>query len=727
MSSLTILMSPLEPSTVQREFHFVPEFNDDSGKMVLFLHPKTEAVPCIMFSLGLREDFENSIFGVLHGDLMPAPVWERTTYTTRQFGSDTVKVKDSITIYVENPTGNIEAIPYWYKTIIEAINPKNIAPHYPFIASYGKQAPEAIGPKSGEDWLYELPMSFRHEETQPIPVPGEYIRARWCLNIKEKYFEAVKYVKYETPLLTGGWILSKQGEGEETTYTVEIYGQEVSGIKPTDYFDYMAGMSSQRWVYLIKMNATMEDAPRQAYGSSQIKEVSKSGSEYRIVPFNFYGPMNTDCAVPSEKAIKIDSSVNFSEVFDMKKYEGEIISVDHENNTGVVDVVGGSLHTLPIFYYCEGAESIKGGSKAFTEGDICLIEKPYGSWDDAKVVGFRDEIKPCIETFYIRFTFNGYNPINGGEKVRIQFPDDPELNYSQLFRLPLDTEDGLNLVGPFILSDDKELGLSLDCEFAFLDNEYDWPSSYFFHYYEQTTAEDPEKTHSSFVEEVIHTSSYYPGGSLTQLNPKFSEASDAKDTHYWKKIRHILSVNNLKNATMTKEEINGQEFPVFTINWEIYGIEIINTLQLGFSKLGSDCGVDDLMAANEVNVGSFVITSAQPNEIGYSEYDCDFSRADQICKTWEALRGLNSQSGMTADNLCIRVDSEGNILPFTPIEINIEMHSKNVHVFHWYNDPVDGYMWDYDICQTNMDDWRSDGVVLTNKWLGVGLLPEGNF
>lgn len=119
-------------------------------------------------------------------------------------------------------------------------------------------------------------------------------------------------------------------------------------------------------------------------------------TKYRIVPFNFKGPMNVDCAVPYEDAIDIDSATNFEEVFDMVKYEGTITSINNDNDTAIVNISGIGNMTLPIFYYCDGTEpSIEGGSAAFSEDDLVVIEIPNNDWNEAKIIGFPNEIKEC--------------------------------------------------------------------------------------------------------------------------------------------------------------------------------------------------------------------------------------------------------------------------------------------------------------------------------------------
>jgi hypothetical protein len=379
-----------------------------------------------------------------------------------------------------------------------------------------------------------------------------------------------------------------------------------------------------------------------------------------------------------------------------------------------------TLTGVPVEYM-----SCNGG--AFEVGDEVLVKFTGQDWNNPTIIGFKDNPVNC--GFYIRFTFNGHNPVSGGEKVRIQFPDDPELNYSQLYRLPLDTEDGLNLIGPFIFSEDKNLGLSLDCEFYFGDNKYTSSSSYFHHYYEQVLADDPERTHSSYVENLVTYHSYYPGGSLTQRVAKFSTVSNAKDTHFWKKVTFIKSQTDLSNATMTTEEINGEMFPVYTIDFEVYGISTAHPLVNGYSYQGLDCGLDDLGANADPFVGAFVINSTFPNELAHNNYsNCNFEESEGFCKVWEAVRSFETQTGLTADNLCIRTDTEGDILPFTTAQIKSELFTKSVQVFHWYYDEIDGTMWDYDICYLDFSPgWRNDGTAIINNWSGLSLLPENYF
>lgn len=583
MNRITIYMSPLEPSTVKSEGR-PSSVSTEDGKIGIPLLPldRNPNKSGLSIAVGLREDWENSIFQVLKGDSLEPPYWERTTYDVGVYGGTETNFEDSITISGENPTGNIEAVPYWNQTKVDAKNPGKVYPHYPFIVAYSKQDPSAFYPEEGETWLHTVPSSFEHEESQPIVVPGEYIRTVSTLLINGKYFSISNVVKYETPLLTGGWIKSKEGIGTNTTYTVEIYGEEVSGIPPTDFFPYKVG----EWVYLLKSNvygSAEEDVfgnKKFIYGSSDITDVSKTNNispmlqmvnayraendlypfsghplleksaqahaddmaenqyyshtglngstpydriadtgyftdaeneayaeniaqtinykassaeilqgwkdspphnaailsesthefgygmaagpgssylyvqnfgsrgasvvtpnqNYRLAPFNLGGLMDVHCAVPWQKAIRIDSATRFSKVFDLQRYEGTIIDLNKEDSTAIVDIPGASEHTLPIFYYCEQDEeevepTIDDGVDAFESGDTCVIEKPnFDSWDDAKVIGFPVKPKSC-EVKYILYRTSLYYRADFSRHVHNSYsrwPSNPS-NYSTIY------------------------------------------------------------------------------------------------------------------------------------------------------------------------------------------------------------------------------------------------------------------------------------------------------
>jgi hypothetical protein len=399
VESFTLYLSPLEPSTIKKVSTSRGMDSDDT-EFTLYLIPHYRVIAPVAFDLGLRKNYEESMFEVLRDSTNFPISWERANYIVGGFaGNYTRKSMPGIFIYIDHPTGRIEAKPYWIGTSISAFNANTIIRYFSF-AYYKGDHNGVKGKIQSEKWISTLIEQTKYQDTQPDCTPGEYLQLKWYLHINGKYFaHTPNIVKFETPLLTGGIIKSKSGEGIETTYTVEIFGVEVSGIKPTDFYEYNT-TGSNVWVFLMKTNASFNDGEEQFYGSDDIDEVSTNGDDYRIVPFTLGGLTNTYCAIPSNKAIHYefsDTAWDFDEVFNMKSYTGEIISVDYDNDTAVVSILDEGEKTLPIFYYCEEAEDIVGGSNAFKEGDVCLIETPASNkWEDSYIIGFPDEIKHCI-------------------------------------------------------------------------------------------------------------------------------------------------------------------------------------------------------------------------------------------------------------------------------------------------------------------------------------------
>ncbi len=440
MTSFSVNMSPLQPSTVVATG--LVKTGQSSGTEDSIRIPMVPKSYQEGFQLGLRKSYEASMFSVLLGSDISSELhkwlnsldniafeeladylvsfdgdnediisWERTNFSS---GGNKF-FKDSITIEFKNPTGEVEGMPYWSGTVIAAKNPNTLQAHYPPIVIYKKNDAYVVSGDIGnsEKWHTRLTPEKHHTESQPICVPGEYIVLRWGLNINGKYFEYSSSVRYETPLFTGGQIISVQTAEkiEDTTYTVKIFSVEVSGIKPSDlYMKYAVG----KWVYLMK-NVSLIDG-KQEYGNNSIAPVKLNEENgewnYKIVPFNFGGPMQPNCAVPREGAIHIDSATRFADIFDMISYqEGVLLSVDYENDEATADIPGGSIHTLPIFYYCDSSDTIKGGASPFLPGDYVLVCKERGNWDSAKIIGFPEGPKTCGTT--IQFTIGEINTTSG--------------------------------------------------------------------------------------------------------------------------------------------------------------------------------------------------------------------------------------------------------------------------------------------------------------------------
>ena len=547
-STIQLFMSPLEPTVIDiRDFDGISTDSETEEIIVKLLPIGSSAVEITCPLLGVNEDYILALWD-------PEPsylAWERTYHDFHN--SDNVSPQSSIKILVKQPHSDITVIPWWRSTTISARNPDKIFPHFPFIAQHFRDSSIDLGeiPNNSNDeenFNRTVSETYTHYETQPIVRPGEYITLQWGCYVNGKSFTSPTFnLKYDTPLFTGGWILSKIGEGIDVRFSVEIFGEVVTDIIPSDFYDYQVG----DWVYLMKVDVDLkleeEKQNKQLYGSDELSEsgessdvfqkvnnqrvengvdpvfnndtlagcatlhaqdlalngigdsahlgsngstlrervdasgylddageeefgmgenvvtyalddfaegedlsdevvqawmdspshranilngvfteagigkaVSSEGDvyyvqvfgfknsntvdgayngQYRIVPFNFDGPMNIDCGISFADSIGLSSSANFEEVFDMIKYEAVIDDIDYENDTAnITTSEGEEKEEIPIFYYCNDLETptIVGGSKAFTIGDQCLVEVPKGNdWNDAQIIGFPSELKFC--------------------------------------------------------------------------------------------------------------------------------------------------------------------------------------------------------------------------------------------------------------------------------------------------------------------------------------------
>jgi len=551
MSDIKVYMTPVEPPVLSFDTAGTStdsEDSEDTSTITIKMVPENQS--SVVLSVPILHQDDNYIFALWN----PGPSylsWERSYIETQEANEEygierKVSPKAGIDITYKNPAGDIPVIPYWSNSVVSAINPDKFSPHSPFIFKVEISPGIELGliPESGDKedyWNKGLSETGIFHETTPIVRPGENIELCWTCWVNGKKFTSPKMLLgYETPLFTGGWIRSKDGEGVEVTYSVEVFQNLISNIMPTDFYNYEVG----DWVYLMKTDASLELDPntdnKQMYGDSGVSSSSPSGSgiilentnrqrvlndrvpftvnskleesaqkhaedmasgkfvshtgsngstiterikssgfmdgidtstdywdvgenvgaycstsevvgywmdspghkanllkeqykeigigraqdddgywyfvqnfgfrtdavansnkDYRVVPFDFKGPMSIEAGISGLDAIEIDSATDFETAFDMIKYEGVISDINTSNDTATFtykdeDDIDVEKTGIPIFYYCEGEPVIEGGSSAFTEDDDVIVEVPEGtSWDDAKIIGFPGELKPC--------------------------------------------------------------------------------------------------------------------------------------------------------------------------------------------------------------------------------------------------------------------------------------------------------------------------------------------
>lgn len=432
MANFTINLSPKKISTL-----VVGSFStkDEGNSFVIKLAPVgivgTNEV--LQIEVGVLQ--EDEIYEAFFDPGSPYLEWERAYDEVGTYGGTTKVMKEAIDLFYKNPTnGKIEASPYWQSTSLQYKNPGNFYPHGSILTKFWTGP--TLGNVDEETWNKILEQDGYYRKYNPHIQPGEYFIVQHLVNIDGNTVSRYYSCKYESPLFTGGILRSKEGSGIETTYTVEIFGQLVSGIKPTDFYSkYSIG----KWVYLLK-NESLEPV-KQEYGSSNISNV-KSGSYYRLTPFNFSVLWGPDCAIDYTDAITVSS---WEEMFDMVQMDGEIISIDYENDMAEVDIPGASVHELPVFYYCESSDTVLRGSTAFKPGDNVFVCKKRNTWTDAKIVGFPNEIKKCrkyllygsfVQTYITGVTsvtnYEGYPPRDSTNY--------PNTNYADTFRTRVNAE-----------------------------------------------------------------------------------------------------------------------------------------------------------------------------------------------------------------------------------------------------------------------------------------------
>jgi len=230
-------------------------------------------------------------------------------------------------------------------------------------------------------WLKKAPDEISsHYEAQPIVRPGEYIKLTWNMYVNGvQKSSVIDMVPYETPLFTGGKLISKQGEGTNIKYIAEIFGKYETNIIPTDFFDYEIG----KWAYFIK-NVNLE-GEHQKYGNGSISVNSSDSNEmlelindYRID--NRLDPLFYNTFLETSAEYHANDMAN-NNYFSHQSLDGKTVN-DRILATGYFDNLDSGLETYT-------SENIKKHetTKSYVD-DILTINKPsiqtiFDSWLDS--------------------------------------------------------------------------------------------------------------------------------------------------------------------------------------------------------------------------------------------------------------------------------------------------------------------------------------------------------
>lgn len=188
----------------------------------------------------------------------------------------------SVNIKYYNPEDKFQSNPYWQETIIEVINPIMQTPYFVYIVKTNYPSGIILGQISNQIWNKEVNhQQLEHIETQPLPRPGEEIQLKWIMNVDSTIKDyPVVLARYETPLFSGGIVKAKNNTGVDITYDIEVFGNMIYNIMPTDFYDYKIG----KWVYLLK--DIQLTGQYQEYGWSDITSDNTTDEESFIQAIN---------------------------------------------------------------------------------------------------------------------------------------------------------------------------------------------------------------------------------------------------------------------------------------------------------------------------------------------------------------------------------------------------------------------------------------------------------
>ena len=155
---------------------------------------------------------------------------------------------------------------------------------------YGEDNVEILGDKKDINfpvWNKSVSQDLQiHIENQPNVLPGEYIQLRWEMQVNSSIKEGmIATVPFQTPLFTGGKLLSKQKSKsrqdgiEKILYSAEIFGNIYTGILPTDNYDYEIG----KWGYFIKNEDLFGEHQKFGESSSDESEPSSSNDASELI------------------------------------------------------------------------------------------------------------------------------------------------------------------------------------------------------------------------------------------------------------------------------------------------------------------------------------------------------------------------------------------------------------------------------------------------------------
>jgi hypothetical protein len=295
--------------------------------------------------------------------------------------------------YIDIEYTNPEAICSWIQT---NVNRTRQLAETELLSTHPAYTGGAIPLNSSKPYSYQIHMTASLLQTTILP--GEYLKLKWMMRFYGNILSAVVDSCYfATPAVTGGIIVSKTGDDEETRFNVSVQGISVS-LRPSDFAQYQVGS----WVYILKWgesSATERDRDS-AFGSDSVGTIT---ADMRLIPIIVNSPPDiVDASLFTPKEYNMLDGFNFEKFFEMSTAEAEILEIDYENDTAKILMNDVEYEDVEFFYHCYGGEDPVFGSSAFVIGDSVMVLIEYGHKDpDAEnlsIIGFTDVLKHCIWT-----------------------------------------------------------------------------------------------------------------------------------------------------------------------------------------------------------------------------------------------------------------------------------------------------------------------------------------
>lgn len=172
-----------------------------------------------------------------------------------------------------------------------------------------------------------------------------------------------------------------------------------------------------------------------------------------------------------------------------------------------------TLTSVPVTYMTCNA-------MAFSVGDSVLIQFTGQSWDAPKVIGFKDNPKPCITAVYLRPTIDGHSLDHGGQRFFLRYFNKlgVEVDTTVLDLMPGTDTKRKGFVGPYNLSNwdrTTDIKICLKKDKIYSDNYINTMFDYF--------QEKPEGTNALWAlykKRVVNTErtlKCFPIGSDTEI------------------------------------------------------------------------------------------------------------------------------------------------------------------------------------------------------------------